>query len=88
MGAYVGGLLITFLVTRLVQNMLRRRVGPTLAAIWAFCVVAILSLVVNSLTTGPAEGLSRFALVYLPCLLVWLGVDLYRLRASPPSEPR
>jgi hypothetical protein len=25
---------------------------------------------------------------YLPCLLVWLGVVFYRLRASPPSQPK
>ena len=86
-GAYVGGLVITFLLTRLVRKILLRPIGPKRAANWAFCAVAIAALVVNSLTTGLAEGLSRFVMVYLPCLLVWLGVDFYRLRGRPSSKP-
>jgi len=87
-GAYVGGLLITFLLTRLARRILWRRVGPEKASIGAFIVVALLALVLGSLIMGPAEGLSGFLLVYLPCLLFWLGLDFYRLRAPGPTTPR
>jgi predicted PurR-regulated permease PerM len=73
-GAYVGGLVITFALTRLVRWILRKRVRGVSAALIPAAVVLAVTLALGSLRLGFTEAL----MVYGPCILLWAVVDLSR----------
>jgi hypothetical protein len=79
-GSYIGALIVTLLIIRLAQRILRKWYAPKQALLRAFLAVSLFALALLSLTKGIAEGVGGFLLIYLPCLLLWVCVDFFRLR--------
>jgi|WetSurMetagenome_2_1015567.scaffolds.fasta_scaffold674566_2 hypothetical protein len=77
-GQFFGALLITFILTRLTNKFFRGKYGYKRAAIISFFLVAVLALTIGSYTMGFVESL----IFYVPCLLVWLIMDLIASRKT------
>jgi len=79
-GAFLGGLfgalLITFILTRSVICVAKKKSNPKNAALIAFFVAAGITLLMTSLTMGIGKGI----IIYTPCLIFWLIIDLRRAR--------
>lgn len=73
-GAYVGGLFITFLLTRLVLKLFGDRGNKIITALVTFTILAITAMVATSHTMGMNAAFT----VYIPCLAVWLVFDIVR----------
>lgn len=76
LGGLLGALLITFILTRLVNSMAKKKTNPKDAALIAFFVVAFASLLITSFTMGIGKGI----IIFIPCLIFWLIIDLRRAR--------
>jgi hypothetical protein len=76
MAELIGALLITYILTRAVNSIAKKRTNPAKAALITFLVVATVALGVTSLTVGVGKGL----IMYIPCLLLWLIVDVVRAK--------
>lgn len=71
-GTYAGALLITFFTTRAIRKLLGKRMNKTSSALVAFVIVGLISLIIAGYTMGVVDA----SIVYLPCLLLWLIIDL------------
>ncbi|UCG63147.1 MAG: hypothetical protein JSV52_07670 [Candidatus Zixiibacteriota bacterium] len=83
-GQYIGGLIITYLLTRLVRSIAKKRTNEKTASLVAFGVVLLIALAITSQTMGISQGIA----VYLPCLILWLIVDMVRAKKEPPPSVR
>jgi hypothetical protein len=79
-GSYIGALVVTLLISRFAQRVLRKWFTPKQALLRAFLSVSLFAVALLSLTKGTAGGVGEFLLIYLPCLMLWLCVDYFRLR--------
>jgi heme/copper-type cytochrome/quinol oxidase subunit 4 len=74
---FAGSLLLTYVLTRVVIRMARKKTSDIKAALLAFLIVATMTLLITRFTMGADEGFK----MYMPCLLFWLAVDIVRLKA-------
>ena len=74
LGFYVGGLLITFIFSRIVMKLFGGRGNNVVSAIITFFILAIAVLIITSQTMGVNAAFA----VYIPCLALWLVVDIFR----------
>lgn len=81
-GVYLGALFITFVMTRGVNWLLRKKTDKKTSALISFVLVGLICLLIASHTMG----FSSAVLYYFPCLLLWLIVDLNR--ATKPGRRR
>jgi hypothetical protein len=92
-GRYVGALVLTGLVTRGALAFFRKREPRSSAPVLSFLTAGLLVLGFRCLAAvvgaSPEDGHLRttvglvvvmFLEIDLPCLLVWLGFDVYRAR--------
>ncbi len=78
MAELLGALLITYILTRAINSIAKKRTNPTKAALIAFLVVAAIALLITSVTMGIGKGF----LIYVPCLVLWLIIDVVRARKT------
>ena len=78
MAELLGALLITYILTRAVNSIAKKKTNSTKAAFIAFLVVAVIALLVTSVTMGIGKGF----LIYVPCLVLWLIIYLVRTRRT------
>lgn len=71
-GLYAGALLITYLLTRGTNWLLRKKTNKKTTALISFILVGLLCLLLGS----PNFGFRFTFIVYIPCLLLWLLFDL------------
>ena len=71
-GPIIGALLITFILTRIVQAIFIKKHGYLVSSIIAFILVSIFALVVASINMG----ISQTIIIYIPSLLICLGYDI------------
>ncbi len=88
-GQYSGALILTGLVTRGALAFFRKREPRSPTSVLAFLTAGVLVLAFRCLTAPPGGGdlhasVGRAVVVFieidLPCLVLWLGFDLYRER--------
>ena len=92
-GQYAGALVLTGLVTRGAMAFFRKRESRSPVPILAFLTAAVFVLgfrCLGALLAAPPDAgqleasvgraVVMFIVIDLPCLLVWLGFDLYRER--------
>ncbi len=72
---YISALLITFLLTRASNAIFRKMTGDKNAAILSFLVFAGLALLLGGTMILPLRIMLYF---YIPSLILWLLIDLYR----------
>jgi hypothetical protein len=88
LGAFVGALIITFLLSRLFRRVWRSRPDPARAL---FAAAATLFLAVLLGAFGFAEGgPPRFGYtlaLYLPPVILWLIIDMVRGRKATAPPP-
>jgi len=77
---YLGALSITFVMTRGVNWLLRKKTDKKTSALISFVLVGLICLLIASHTMGFGAAV----LYYFPCLLLWLIVDLNR--AAKPDR--
>lgn len=85
LGMIVGALSITWLLTRIAKKLLQKKYAPQKAAILSFVLVGLLSLSLstyfNSLyQKSLLEGFVKGFVFYIPCLLLWLAIDIINTR--------
>jgi len=78
LGGLIGALLITFILTRLTNYIAQKKANPEKAALIAFYVVAVVSFLIISFTMG----IGKWLIIYFPCLILWLIIDLRRTRTN------
>jgi hypothetical protein len=77
-----GALTITYILTRWQLRYLRKKHTPKVAAVYAFIWISLLTLIITSLTMGVQRGF----FTYLPCLVLWLVIDIIRARKTERGE--
>lgn len=82
MAELLGALLITYLLTRAINAIAKKKTNPTRAALIAFFVVAALALLLTSFTMGISKGF----ILYIPCLVLWLIIDIVKARKSSGGD--
>ena len=85
MAELFGALLITFFLTRAIYiglSIAKKRINPIKAALIAFFLVAAIALLVSSFTMGIGKGF----ILYIPCLVLWLIIDIVRAKKNPESK--
>lgn len=78
LGGFFGALFITYILTRSVNFVAQKKTNPKNAALIAFFVAAGITLLTTSLTMGIGKGI----IIYFPCLIFWLIIDLRRVRKN------
>ncbi len=79
LGALLGALFITFVLTRLIYSRAKKKTDPTKAAFIAFLVVTVIVFIITRLT-------SQEFLIYIICLVIWLTIDIIRAKRSSESS--
>ncbi len=82
MAELIGALIITYILTRAVNSMAKKRTNPKKAALIAFFILAVVALLVTSFTMGIGKGF----IIYIPCLMLWLIIDLVRAKKTPIED--
>ena len=82
MAELVGALIITYILTRAVNSMAKKRTNPTKAALITFFIVAAVALLLTSFTMSIGKGF----IIYIPCLMLWLIIDLVRAKKTPIKD--
>lgn len=77
-GTYAGGLLITYVITRLCHHFLGFISQVILRVIVVFIISTTAIVGLGSITMGIHEA----TVIYLPCILIWLVYDLWKLRTG------
>ena len=78
----LGALFITYLLTRAINSKAKKRTSSTKAALIAFFVVAALALMITTFTIGVGKGF----ILYIPCLVLWLIVDIVRAQKTSQGD--
>ncbi|MCK4224701.1 MAG: hypothetical protein KAX39_05945 [candidate division Zixibacteria bacterium] len=82
-GELIGALLITYVLTRSIRKLGEKKLTKRNSAVVAFLVVLALVLVITPFTFGLFHGLA----LYLPCLTLWLIIDLFKAtKRQPPKD--
>lgn len=86
--AFAGGLVITFLVSRLVRVLFKSRPDPGRSLI-AAGVTLVVAVVLGGFgfADGGAPKFGSSLALYLPAVLVWLAVDVLRARKAKTPVP-
>lgn len=71
-GLYAGALLITFILTRGANWLLHKITNQKTSALISFVLVCLFCLLLGS----PNFGFRLTFFIYIPCLLLWLLIDL------------
>ena len=82
MAELIGAMLVTYVLTRAVIRVARKRTSDGKAPLLAFLIVATLALLITRFTMHANEGYRT----YMPCLLFWLAFDMVRLKVRPKKE--
>lgn len=77
-GFLIGAAIITLLLTRIAKWLFQKALAPLASSLMAFFVVGVTTLVLGSRSLGFATTL----LFYMPWLLLWVLIDVYRARRS------
>lgn len=79
---YLSAFIIAFLPTRLANKVFARTLSPIKAAFVSFILVSVLALAICSQTMGIWVGF----ITYIPCLIVFLLVDIYKAKTKVSAE--
>ena len=71
-GLFTGAILITFILTRIVQAIFIKKHGYIASSIIAIILVSIFVLFVASINLGITQAI----IIYIPSLLICLGYDI------------
>ena len=89
MAEYFGALIITFALTRAFYNISKRKTSVRNSALIAFFGVLGIVVVITPFSFGYpdslAHGLAYGLALYLPCLVLWLIIDLFRAAKQNPE---
>lgn len=78
-GQIMGAVVLTYLLTRAVKYLAKKGTSHIVAALIAFFVVGAISLTITSFTMGIGRGF----IIYIPCLVLWLIIDIVRAQKAP-----
>ncbi len=79
---YLSAFIIAFLPTRLANKVFGRTMSPIKTAFVSFILVSVLALAISSQTMGIWVGF----ITYIPCLIVFLLVDIYKAKTKVSAE--
>lgn len=79
---YLSAFIIAFLPTRLANKVFARTMSPIKTAFVSFILVSVLALAISSQTMGIWVGF----ITYIPCLIVFLLVDIYKAKTKVSAE--
>lgn len=74
MGELLGALTITYLLTRAISSIAKKRTSLIIAAMIIFFIASAITLLITNFTMGVTKGIT----LYIPCLVLWLIVDIVR----------
>ncbi len=83
---WLGGLIATYLISRVLLFLTKKWDGGTLRIIVVHTLSLALVLTLSAFghaDPAPVQVTPDMVITYLPPQLVWLGVDLWRLRPTP-----
>jgi hypothetical protein len=81
LGQYTGALIITFLLTRGANWLLKKTADKKKVAFLSFAIISLICLLLGSTSLNFGKA---FAL-YIPCTVLWLIIDLNKAR-KPVKE--